>query len=183
MRQPGHVEADVVVDADDDAEQHEGPLRQRVRGEPPGRRRREDADCDELVRMKVLRHPAVRRTVVMVDRVDMAVEKADLVVYVVPNEVLGVEDGQRGVLLPTEGPDAGRHRRRLQWRRPHVLRDGDRKQEENVIPEGQRDGIADRFRRHLPIRLDLVLLDPFPVGAVQVDDGERDHRGEVEEDG
>ena len=126
------------------------------------------------------RHINYLPAVMVMNGMDMAIEPADSMMERVPAEILQVEDRQRRQLLPAEFPETGCDQRKYGWRSPDPLSDGDRKNIQNMVPDGQRDGVANCRPSYLSVGLDLVALDPLPVLTVDIGNGERQHAREEE---
>ena len=151
--------------------------------EEPGVGGGEEADGDQFPGVEVLGDPGERRVVAVMHGVDGAVQEPHTMVGPVPHKVLEVEDDEGGQLLPHELPQRGRQLGQRGGRRPDPLSHGGGHDEEDVVPEGQVEGVPDERHRHLLVRLDLVLEVPLLVAAVDVHQHEGDALAEVADDG
>jgi len=99
-----HIVTDVCLHAGDDREHLEPDLSERVTTDDPWRCGGEHPHRDELPGVQVLRHPAARAAVLVMQTMHMAVQPANLVVSGMPDEILNVENGQSRERLPDELP-------------------------------------------------------------------------------
>lgn len=175
----GQVVAYVGVHADQDGEELEGEDSEGVGTEEQGRGAGEDADGEQLPGVQVLGDPAVRRVVVVVQGVHVAVQEADLVVDVVPEPVLKVKHGQGCEVVPNKLEQSRCFLRQLSRWYPYPLRYRDGQNVDNVVPKCQAYSLLHKWPGDLFVWLNLVLLNPLPFFTKQIKDSKWYHQEEV----
>ncbi|XP_050948992.1 protein S100-Z isoform X2 [Labeo rohita] len=179
MHRPREVVAAVVLGGHPDVEQHERPggetvalEEQRIHGGP-------ETHAEELPSRQVLRNQAEGLPILVVERVEGAVEPGDAVMQQVPQVVLEVEDHCAAQDSQQEGGERGRLAGERHGRPPEPLGYGGWEDVEQMVVRGERQSGADVGPSDGAVLVDLVASDGGPGGRQQVQHGVEEHQHQV----
>ncbi len=180
MHCPREVVPTVVLSGHPDVKEHERPggetvalEKQRIHGGP-------EAHAEELPSGQVLRNQAEGLAILVVERMEGAVEPADTVMQHVPQVVLEVEHHRAAHDSQQEGGERGRLAGQWHRRPPEPLGYGGGEDVEQMVVRGECQSGANVGPGDGAVLVDLVASDGWPGGSQQVQHGVEEHQNQVQ---
>ena len=176
---PWQVVAYVVLYRHPDAVKRDAPCGERVSVEENRVQVAPEAHRHQLWDAELLCGPGERCHVLMVGCVNPAVEQWVLVVYVVPNEVLGVKEEKYGQAIGKHLMESGSFPWHYWCRQDEHANKYSWEDKEDVVVQSGHEALSHHFQCWLPVLLDLVLVEEGHSFSQKVQNSKRYTEEEV----